>query len=73
MLKEERLQDNALITGDYLITQLKALQVDQPFLGDVRGLGLMVGIECVTDGATKRAAPLMARYIRVQNFPILLH
>lgn len=73
VLKEERLQDNALHTGSYLISQLKTLQGDYPFLGDVRGLGLMVGIECVTDGATKRAAPVMARYIRVRNCLISQH
>lgn len=73
VLKEERLQDNAHHTGKYLISQLKTLQGDYPFLGDVRGLGLMVGIECVTDGATKSAAPVMARYIRVRNCLLLQH
>ena len=69
VLEEDRLQENALRVGEYLLAKLRALQVLHPFLGDVRGLGLMVGIECVTDGVTKSAAPVMARYIRVRCSP----
>ena len=67
VVREERLQHNALRTGEYLLEQLRSLQPEHPFLGDVRGMGLMVGIECVTDASTKRAAPHMAHYIRVRG------
>ena len=67
VVKEEGLQRNALLTGEYLLEQLRSLQPEYPFLGDVRGMGLMVGFECVTDGATKQAAPQMARFMRVRS------
>ena len=66
VIEEERLQHHALKTGEYLMQRLLELQSDFDFLGDVRGLGLMVGIECVTDSASKRHAPVMAAWIRVR-------
>ena len=41
------------------------LQAGRPFLGDVRGLGLMLGIECVSDG-TLAHAPKVAHWIKVR-------
>ncbi len=67
VIEEERLQHHALKTGEYLMQRLRDLQPDFDFLGDVRGLGLMVGIECVTDSASKRHAPVMAAWIRVRR------
>ncbi len=65
VIEEEKLQHHALKTGEYLMQRLRELQRDFDFLGDVRGLGLMVGIECVTDSGSKRHAPVMAAWIRV--------
>lgn len=45
VMEEERLVDNARETGSYLIGQLKALQASCSHITDVRGRGLMVGIE----------------------------
>ena len=67
VIEEERLQHHALKTGEYLMQRLRDLQREFDFLGDVRGLGLMVGIECVTDSASKRQAPVMAAWIRVRR------
>lgn len=50
--------------GQYLLQQLRALQPRYPFLGDVRGLGLMVGIECVRDAGSKQHAPMLAKWIK---------
>ncbi len=44
-----------------------ALQEGRPYLGDVRGLGLMLGIECVSDAATLAHAPKLAAWIRVRH------
>ena len=41
--------ENARAMGEYLITRLRALQSQYPVMGDVRGLGLMIGIEFVDD------------------------
>ncbi len=45
VIESENLIDNARETGDYLMAQLKALQAEEPHIVDVRGRGLMVGIE----------------------------
>jgi 4-aminobutyrate aminotransferase-like enzyme len=54
----ERRQILAAVTelGRYLIDQLQVLY-DFPFIGEIRGLGLMVGIEIVTDRNSKQPAP----------------
>lgn len=50
VLLEEGLVDNAAAMGDYLTGKLRALQAKHPVLGDVRGRGLMVGVEFTSDG-----------------------
>ena len=50
--------------GRYLIAELSKLKPGAPFLGDVRGLGLMVGIEVVRSVAGKEHAPALARWIK---------
>jgi len=47
-LLEEGLMDNAVKIGDYLLERLAALQAEHPIVADVRGLGLMIGIEFQT-------------------------
>ncbi len=41
----EGLIDNAVAMGELLISGLHAIQDDFPIMGDVRGLGLMIGVE----------------------------
>jgi len=41
-------------------------QEGRPFLGDVRGLGLMLGVECISDAASKAPAPKFACWVRVR-------
>ena len=45
------LMRNAAVVGRYLIQRLRALQAKYAVIGDVRGMGLMVGIELVEDRA----------------------
>lgn len=44
---------NAALLGDYLIDRLKRLQAHYPFIGDIRGKGLMIGMEFVKDPSSK--------------------
>jgi adenosylmethionine-8-amino-7-oxononanoate aminotransferase len=46
--------------GERLLKELTARLVDHPNVGDVRGLGLMIGIELVEDRETKRPFPRSA-------------
>lgn len=50
------LMHNAAEQGAYLTTKLRKLQERCPLIGDVRGLGLMVGVELVRDRVTKTRA-----------------
>jgi len=55
-MQEEHLCEKALEKGNYLMDRLKALQKQLPLIGEVRGLGLMVGIELVQDDQLTPAA-----------------
>jgi 4-aminobutyrate aminotransferase-like enzyme/Ser/Thr protein kinase RdoA (MazF antagonist) len=48
-IKQEGLQQNALAVGSYWIQQLNTLKIDFPLLGDVRGAGLFIGVECIDE------------------------
>ena len=50
------LRQNALDVGIYLKERLFELQDRHPVIGDVRGMGLMVGVEIVRDRASKEPA-----------------
>ena len=45
VMEEERLVENAARVGDYLFSELKAWQQENPHITDVRGCGLMIGVE----------------------------
>ncbi|MBW2002517.1 MAG: aminotransferase class III-fold pyridoxal phosphate-dependent enzyme, partial [Deltaproteobacteria bacterium] len=55
-LLEAELMSNAKIRGEYLMTGLRELQKSMECMGDVRGKGLMVGVELVKDRETKERA-----------------
>jgi 4-aminobutyrate aminotransferase len=55
-LLEEGLIENAARMGKYLLEKLKGLQKRFHLIGDVRGKGLMIGIELVKDPETKEKA-----------------
>ena len=56
-LLEQELVENAARVGAHLMARLRDLPQRSPIVGDVRGLGLMIGIELVRDQATKERAP----------------
>ncbi|MGA9769449.1 MAG: aspartate aminotransferase family protein [Blastocatellia bacterium] len=53
VIEENDLPRNARVVGDHLRARLEELKDKFPVIGDVRGMGLMQGIECVKDRATK--------------------
>ena len=53
-IKEENLLENVVIRGRELRTDLRQTLGEHPFVGDVRGRGLFIGIEFVADKVTKK-------------------
>jgi 4-aminobutyrate aminotransferase len=56
LIEEERLMDNAHEAGNHFHQGLEALKEKHTLIGDVRGMGLMQGIELVKDRRTKEPA-----------------
>ena len=57
VIERENLAANAKIVGDYLRERLMGLQERYDVIGDVRGMGLMQGLELVKDRKTKEPHP----------------
>jgi 4-aminobutyrate aminotransferase len=55
-LLKDGLVRNAEVVGEYLIGRLGALMDKHKLIGDVRGKGLMIGVELVRDRVTKERA-----------------
>ena len=56
-LVQNGLMRNAADVGEFLLAKLRDLAHRHPLIGDVRGQGLMIGIELVRDRQTKERAP----------------
>lgn len=52
-IREERLWENANRVGEAMLTALRGMMERYPFIGDVRGKGLFLGVELVKDRRTK--------------------
>jgi len=55
---------HAAATGSYLLNLLRALKDRYPLIGDVRGSGLFIGVELVSDRETLEPASAEASYIK---------
>jgi 4-aminobutyrate aminotransferase len=55
-LLEKKLVANAASVGTYLLQELEQLKARHRLIGDVRGKGLMIGLDCVRDPQTKEMA-----------------
>jgi len=55
LLREQYVQ-NAAVVGEYLMNGVRELQRKHALIGDVRGRGLMIGVELVRDPKTKERA-----------------
>ncbi|MEO5958417.1 MAG: aminotransferase class III-fold pyridoxal phosphate-dependent enzyme, partial [Opitutaceae bacterium] len=53
VIDQEKTQENCLKLGGYILAGLEKLKAKHKYIGDVRGKGLMLGIEFVKDRATK--------------------
>lgn len=64
VIEEEGLVANAARRGDELLPRFRLLQEKSRLIGDVRGQGLMIGLELVRDRKTKEPAAAEAKELR---------
>lgn len=62
-IQTNRLPDKARKMGDYALARLRRMQAEQPLIGDVRGLGLLLGVELVRNRDTKERATTEAEQV----------
>lgn len=63
IFETENLVENSAKMGEYMKAELKRIAQKCPYLGDVRGMGLVMGLEFVTDKQTKEPAPQLMKQI----------
>lgn len=56
-LVEDGMMENAAEMGEFIMDALAEMQMRHPSIGDVRGRGLMIGVEFVQDKTTRQPAP----------------
>ena len=68
VIREERLLENATLQGAYIMKQLEELKQQSEIVGDVRGKGLMIGMEIVESKETRKPAPKKAAEIMKRSW-----
>jgi 4-aminobutyrate aminotransferase-like enzyme len=63
IMKEEHLVENSAKMGAYMKDKLQGIADKSKYLGKVRGMGLVIGLEFVKDKATKEPAPELIKTI----------
>ena len=74
LILEEKLQERCLEMGNYMLEGFRRLQSKYEVIGDVRGKGLMTGIELVEDRVLKTPATQECLYVfeRVKELGLLI-
>lgn len=62
-IEKENLRENAVVVGEYLLDSCNMLARKHPHIGDVRGVGLFVGIELVRDRKLRNPDTESAKYV----------
>ncbi|KAK3908820.1 Alanine--glyoxylate aminotransferase 2-like, partial [Frankliniella fusca] len=63
VIEDQKLLQHAQDVGDYLLARCRELQGRHSLIGDVRGVGLFVGIELVVDRTTREPATAEAQHV----------
>lgn len=63
VIRDEHLQERSQRIGDFLLSGMRKLAERHELIGDVRGAGLFLGMELVTDRATKTPAAAQTRRV----------
>nr|CAD7447241.1 unnamed protein product [Timema bartmani] len=63
IIHSERLMNNAVVLGEQFMSLLKELRTRHIYIGDVRGLGLIIGVDIVCGRDSKKPSPELAEKI----------
>ena len=69
MIEEECIQQNSADVGTYFILELEKLRQEFEVVGDVRGKGLMIGLELVKDKVSQRSK--RSQWIPLHHFTLI--
>lgn len=74
VIDDEKLQENCLTVGKYMVDSGRKLMKEIELIGDVRGMGLFFGMELVKDRKLRTPATEEARFVvdRMKNFHKIL-
>jgi 2,2-dialkylglycine decarboxylase (pyruvate) len=72
VITRDRLVENARVMGEYLKGQLRELQRRHECIGDVRGRGLLLGVEIVADRDKRTPAPALGSAISQRCYELNL-
>jgi 4-aminobutyrate aminotransferase-like enzyme len=67
VLRDERLVERSAELGARLKRRLEEMASDHPRVGEVRGLGMMIGVELVRDRASREPAPELAGRVVIET------
>jgi 4-aminobutyrate aminotransferase len=68
VIKEEKLLENATKQGAHIMKRLNELKEKSEIIGDVRGKGLMIGMEIVENKESKKPAPQKVNEIMMRSW-----
>jgi 4-aminobutyrate aminotransferase-like enzyme len=63
VMERQKLREHATRVGNHLLNSLRQLALKHPIIGDVRGVGLFIGIELVEDKDTKIPATARTQHV----------
>jgi 4-aminobutyrate aminotransferase len=74
-VRDEKLADNAAAQGEFIMAGLREMSSRHRLIGEVRGAGLIIGVELVLDQATKKPATKECAklVIHCQELGLLVH
>jgi 4-aminobutyrate aminotransferase len=67
VLREERLVERSAELGARMLERLRAMTADHPRVAEVRGLGMMIGVEMVRDRESREPAPELSGRVVVEG------
>ena len=73
VLREEKLAERAREMGPYVMKGLEDLQRRHEAIGDLRGVGLFIGVEFVKDRETKEPAPVFLKKLLARSLELGLN